>query len=78
LTYKILALARLIEVELRYSDIDYCIQVSSSHQFNAALVFVKFVSRWMRDEFYLCYLHCVKGKAKRALKLSTFNALLAL
>jgi hypothetical protein len=26
-------------------------------------VFVKFVSRWMREEFYACYLHCVKGKA---------------
>jgi uncharacterized C2H2 Zn-finger protein len=36
---------------------------SGSHQSNAASVFVKFVSRWMRDEFYSCYLHCVKGKA---------------
>jgi hypothetical protein len=59
----ILALARFIGVELRYSDIDHCNQLSGSHQSNAAPVFVKFVSRWMRDEFYSCYLHCVKGKA---------------
>jgi hypothetical protein len=23
---------------------------------------VKFVSRWIRDEFFSCYLHCIKGK----------------
>jgi hypothetical protein len=59
----IFALARFIGVELRYSDIDHCNQLSGSHKSNAAPVFVKFVSRWMRDEFYSCYLHCVKGKA---------------
>jgi hypothetical protein len=59
----ILALAQFIGVELRYSDIDHCNQLSGSHQSNAAPVFVKFVSRWMRDEFYSCYLHYVKGKA---------------
>jgi hypothetical protein len=59
----ILALARFIGVELRYSDIDHCNQLSGSHQSNAAPVFVKFVSWWMRDEFYSCYLHSVKGKA---------------
>jgi hypothetical protein len=59
----ILVLARFIGVELRYNDIDHCNQLSGSHQSNAAPVFVKFVSRWIRDEFYSCYLHCVKGKA---------------
>jgi hypothetical protein len=59
----ILALARFIGVELRYSDIDHCTHISSSHhQSNAAPVLVKFVSRCMRDEFYSCYLHCIKGK----------------
>jgi hypothetical protein len=55
----ILALTRFIGVELWYSDIDHCNQLSGSHQSNAAPVFVKFVSRWMRDEFYSCYLHSV-------------------
>jgi hypothetical protein len=59
----ILAQARFIGVELRYSDIDHCNQLSGSHQSNAAPVFVRIVSQWMRDEFYSCYLHCVKGKA---------------
>jgi hypothetical protein len=68
-TYNILALARLIGVELRYSDIDHYNQVSSSHQSNVAPVILKFVSRWMRDEFYLCNLHCVKGKALTVLTL---------
>jgi hypothetical protein len=58
----ILVLARFIGVELRY-NIDHCRQLGGSLQSNAASVFVKFVSRWMRDEFYSCYLHYVKGKA---------------
>jgi hypothetical protein len=58
-----LALARFIGVELRYSDIDHFNQPSRSHQSNAPPVFVKFVSRWMRDEFYSWYLHCVKRKS---------------
>jgi hypothetical protein len=43
-----------ITVELRYSGIDHCNQLSGSHQSNAAPVFVKFVSRWMPNEFYSC------------------------
>jgi hypothetical protein len=42
-TIRILALARFIGVELRYSDIDHCNQLSGSHHSNAAPVFVKFV-----------------------------------
>jgi hypothetical protein len=52
----ILALARFIGVELGNSDIDHT-AISK-----VAPVFVKFVSQWMRDEFYSCYLHCVKAK----------------
>jgi hypothetical protein len=50
-------LVRFIGLELRYSDIYHCNRLSDSHQSNAA------VSRWMLDEFYSCYLHCVTRKA---------------
>jgi hypothetical protein len=68
----ILALARFIGVEFRYSDIDHCNQLSGSQQSKvargstsrthpASTVIQTSQTRWMRDEFYSCYLHCVKG-----------------
>jgi hypothetical protein len=58
----ILALLRAIWFDLQYGDVDHCNHLTSNHPSNAALVFVKFVSRWRREELYLFYLHFVNKK----------------
>jgi hypothetical protein len=58
----ILALSWAIGFDLQYGDIDHCNQLTSNHPSNAAPVFVRFVSRWRREEFYSCYLHYVNKK----------------
>jgi hypothetical protein len=47
-------------------DVDHCNQLMSNHLSNA--VFMRFVSRWRREEFYSCYLHFVN---KRTLLIAT-------
>jgi hypothetical protein len=51
----IIGLGWSIGLELRYSDIENCNQLAGAHPSNARPVFVKFVSKCMRDTFYARY-----------------------
>jgi hypothetical protein len=57
----VLALATRIGVSLHPGDIDTCNQLTRPHPSNSAPIFVRFVSRLKRDEFYYRYLHHAAG-----------------
>jgi hypothetical protein len=59
---RILRMARRIGCDLQAVDIDQCNQIMSRHQSGAMPVFVRFVQRWKRDEFYSLYLHSTRER----------------
>lgn len=60
---RIVLLAHRVGCELRPQDIDHCNQIMTPHPSGATPVFVRFVQRWKRDEFYSLYLSFVNERA---------------
>lgn len=60
---RILRMAKRIGYDLQAVDIDHCNQIMSRHQSGATPVFVRFVQRWKRDEFYSLYLHSMSERS---------------
>jgi hypothetical protein len=58
---RVVLLARHIGANIGYADIDTCNQLTKPHPSNSAPIFVRFLSRIKRNEFYSRYLHLASG-----------------
>lgn len=60
---RILRMAERVGCHLQAVDIDHCNQIMSRHQSGATPVFVRFVQRWKRDEFYSLFLQATSERS---------------